>query len=194
MDTYGLPTEIQLDGTFYKITNNGDYRMVLDCFEALNDTELPEPFNVYTALTIFYEAVEDIDMVASTFADVNEAVEKMYRFFNCGQDKIGMSSNHKLIDWNTDSQLICSAVNNVARTEIRSVPYLHWYTFMGYFLGIGDCTLSTIIAIRNKILTNKKLERYEREFKRNNPEYFTWNTQNKSKFEEDELIKSLWNS
>ena len=37
---YEIPTTIQLNGQSYPIRDQGDYRMVLDCFVALNDDEL----------------------------------------------------------------------------------------------------------------------------------------------------------
>ena len=36
---YELPTSITLKGIEHPIRNDGDYRMVLDCFNALNDMD-----------------------------------------------------------------------------------------------------------------------------------------------------------
>ena len=52
---YDLPTTITLDDKDYAITNNGDFRMVLDCFSALEDLELSEDLRVLASLIIFYE-------------------------------------------------------------------------------------------------------------------------------------------
>lgn len=54
--------------------------------------------------------------------------------------------------------------------EVRSVPYLHWWTFMGYFMEIGDGLVSQVWAIRQKRSKGKKLEKWEKEFERSNPE------------------------
>ena len=101
--------------------------------------------------------------------------------------------NFKTIDWEKDSQLISSAVNKVAGQEVRAVEYMHWWTFMGYFNAIGESALSTVVGIRNKIAKGKKLEKYEMEFRRDNPQYFIWDMRTIQQKEEDELINQLWN-
>lgn len=191
---YEIPTKIIIEGTEFPIRNNGDYRMVLDCFNALQDAELSKQERLFASLIIFYKDINDLDDIQK-FPDLEEAVSKMYEFFNCGQvQNIGKNTNHKLIDWEQDSQLICSAINKVANTEVRAEPYIHWWTFMGYYSAIGESLFSQIVRIRDKSLRGKPLEKYEREFKRENPEYFVWNAQTIEDKEADELIRQLWNS
>lgn len=191
---FELPVTITIDGIEHPIRNNGDYKMVLDCFSALEDKELTKQERAIACLVIFYAELEDVEDIA-LLGDTEQAVKKMYEFFNCGQSTdIGMKVNYKLIDWEKDQQLIASAVNNVAGSEIRLQSYIHWWTFMGYYMGIGECTLSTIVGIRYKIATNKKLEKYEKEFKRDNPQYFTFDLRStKDQSETDEMLKELWN-
>ena len=56
---FELPINITTQsGDVYGITNKGDYRMVLDCFNALNDTELSEDERVLASLLIFYNDIE----------------------------------------------------------------------------------------------------------------------------------------
>ena len=52
---YSLPTSVQTkDGRTYHITNNGDYRVVLECFTACNDMELSgEDEQILASLLIF---------------------------------------------------------------------------------------------------------------------------------------------
>ena len=101
--------------------------------------------------------------------------------------------NHKLIDWGMDSQMICSAINKVANKEVRAEPYIHWWTFMGYYSAVGESLLSTVITIRDKMVRGKKLEKHEKEFRRDNPEYFVWNTNRVEDEEAEELFRQLWN-
>lgn len=192
---YDIPTSIQLKEGQFSIRKDGDYRMILDCFRALEDAELTPQEKLYAALIIFYNDLNSISDIYK-LGDVEEAVEKMYNFFNCNQPvSVGKSLNHKVIDWDLDSQLICSAINNVAHKEIRLEPYIHWWTFMGYYSAIGECPLSTIITIRHKMLTGKKLEDYEKEFRKENMEFFTWNSNVvREETEEDKFIRELWNS
>ena len=190
---YTIPKSVIIDGVEHYIRNDGDYRVILDCFRALEDIELDARERLLACLIIFYKDVNSIEDIEK-LGDIKKAVSEMYNFFNCGSEEVGTQSNHKLIDWDQDSQLICSAVNKVASTEIRSLPYLHWWTFMGYYAAIGDAPLSTIIRIRNKLLKGKPLEKFEREFKRDNPKYFTWNSKTVEANEADQLVKNLWNS
>lgn len=60
--------------------------------------------------------------------------------------------------------MIFSAVNKVAGTETRELPYLHWWTFIGYFNEIEECTFTYIMGIRHKLNEGKKLEKHEKEF------------------------------
>ena len=189
---YEIPTTITVGSTEYQIRNKGDYRMVLDCFSALQDASLNSNERLFCSLIIFYE---DINCIAdiNKFEDLEEAATKMFDFFNCGRSQsIGKKMNHKLIDWEQDSQIICSAINKVANKEVRAEPYIHWWTFMGYYSAVGESLLSTIVSIRDKIVRGKKLEKHERTFRQENPEYFVWNTNNIDE-EAEELFNELWN-
>lgn len=189
---YEIPTTITVGSTEYRIRNKGDYRMVLDCFSALQDASLNSNERLFCSLIIFYE---DINCIAdiNKFEDLEEAATKMFDFFNCGRSQsVCKKMNHKLIDWEQDSQIICSAINKVANKEVRAEPYIHWWTFMGYYSAVGESLLSTIVSIRDKIVRGKKLEKYERTFRQENPEYFVWNTNNIDE-EAEELFNELWN-
>lgn len=190
---YEIPTSIELDGRQFPIRNSGDFRVILDCFQALGDIELDARERLLAALIIFYEDLNTIEDVEA-LPDLEKATEEMYKFFNCGKINVTAPSPGKLVDWELDSQLISSAVNKVCGFEIRSAPYIHWWTFMGYYTAIGECPFSTIVGIRNKMLRGKKLEKYEQQYKRENPQYFTWNSQTVEKSEADKLVKELWNS
>ena len=191
---FEIPVRLQVGEQSLSIRHKGDYRVVLDCFSALNDVELTKEERVYCALIIFYEDFNDIEDLMK-FPQLNEAVHKMYWFFNCGDDKgIGAQKHYKLIDWEGDSQLISSAVNKVANAEVRAIPYLHWWTFMGYYIAIGESPLSTVVGIRSKMMEGKKLEKYETKFKNDNPQYFLWNSKSIEDKEAEEQILSLWNS
>ena len=191
---FELPTNIQVGEQSYNIAQQGDFRMVLDCFAALNDFELSKEERILAALMIFYTDFPDLeDLLACD--DIKSLVKEMYKFFNCGQeDGVGNKVNHNLIDWNQDQQLICSAVNNVANKEIRLEKYVHWWTFMGYYLAIGESPMSTIISIRNKIVEGKKLAKYEQEFRKDNPQYFNWNSKSIEEKEANDIIMEMWNS
>lgn len=191
---YEIPTKIFIEGEEFPIRNNGDYRMVLDCFKALQDAELNPKERVFCSLLIFYENINSIADI-NKFPDLEVAVKEMYNFFNCGKDQsVGKRMKHRLIDWDKDSQMICSAINKVANKEVRAEPYIHWWTFMGYYSAVGESLLSTVLSIRDKLSRGKKLEKYEREFKNENPEYFVWNARTTDDEEADRLFNELWNN
>jgi hypothetical protein len=191
---YELPITITVNENVYSIRNKGDYRMVLDVFTVLNDVELSEQERILTSLIIFYTEFDDVKrLFACSEEELTALTEEMFNFFNCGQTSPGANTNVKLIDWDNDEQLIASAINNVANTEIRSVEYCHWWTFMGYYCAIGESPLSTVVGIRSKIVKGKKLEKYEQEFRRDNPQYFNWDRRTLQEKEDDALLQELWN-
>lgn len=191
---YTIPTSITIEDKSFAIRDKGDYRVVLDCFSALNDTELTEQERTIACLIIFYEDLNTIEDV-NNLPDITAAIKEMYRFFNCGEDEsVGAKFNHRLIDWDKDAQMVSSAINKVANKEIRLEPYIHWWTFMGYYTAVGDSLLSQVVSIRHKILSNKKLEKYEQQFKRDNPQFFTWNHKSIEDQEAEDWVHSIWNS
>lgn len=191
---YNIPTTIELDGVEFNIRNRGDYRTILDCFAALEDAELDKQERLFASLIIFYEDIDSVEDIYK-LGNMELAVKEMFKFFNCGSDdNTGRRVPYKLVDWERDAQLIASAINKVAGIEVRSAEYIHWWTFMGYYTAIGESPISMIIGIRDKIVRGKKLEKQEREFRTDNPQYFIWNKNTVEEEEADRLVKELWNS
>ena len=190
---YSLQTSVQVGQESFHIRNNGDYRMILDCFEAMNDKDLSELERIYVAVAIFYDDFADADEVLQRGDIIDDLYKGIIDFINCGDtERESNTHNYKVIDWQKDSNLICSAINNVAKTEIRALDYLHWWTFMGYYNAIGECTLSNIVSIRYKTAKGEKLEKYEKKFKQDNPEYFNLDMRSAEQKRADEYIQSLW--
>ena len=53
--------------------------------------------------------------------------------------------------------------------EVRALPYLHWWTFLGYYQSVDhDGLFGFVLTIRQKKARGKKLEKYEQEFYRSN--------------------------
>ena len=188
---YSLQTSVQISQASFNIRNEGDYRMVLDCFEALNDAELTKEERIYSALIIFYEDFNDITDLPDS-ETTSQLVKEMFAFFNQHEEIQSNTHDIRLLDWNDDSTLIVSAINNVANQEIRSLPYLHWWTFMGYYLAIGECALSHVVSIRYKKAHGEKLEKHERKFVQDNPQYFNRDMRTAEQKEADEYVKQLW--
>lgn len=191
---YDLPTSIFVEDKEYKIREAGDFRVVLDCFSALGDIELGEDDRILASLIIFYDDF-DFDVVYNLDEETMvQLVEEMFNFFNCGQDEKSNTQNLKLIDWDKDSQMIMSAVNNVAGKELRAEKYVHWWTFTGYYMSIGESVLATVVSIRSKILKGEKMEKWEQKFRQENAHYFNWNSKTLEEQELDALMYELWDS
>lgn len=187
---YELPTTVEIGGVEYKIRNDGDYRVVLDIFSILEDADLTQSERILSALITFYEDMNDVEDLFE-LPSMEDAVKQMYIFFNAGR-KDGKSINRKLIDWEDDSAMIVSAINNVAGKEVRSEEYIHWWTFVSYYMAIGESTLSTVVSIRNKILSGEKLEKWETKYRRENSQYFIWNTKTVEEKEAENWVIAQW--
>ena len=66
---------------------------------------------------------------------------------------------------------------------------MHWWTFLGYYYEIGDCTFAQIVKIRNAKLKGKKLDKSDQEWLRQNADLVF--IDQKTTQEEDNLL-ALW--
>lgn len=189
---YELPKTVEVAGKSYKIRNNADYRTIIGVIDVCEDPELTQEEKTVSAFIIFYEDINDYEDIFKIFnTDAEEAIRAMMRFISYNyDDEFCYAPNVKLIDWVQDESLIISGVNSVAKTEVRSLEYLHWWTFLSYYMAIGEGPLSTVVSIRNKLSKGKKLEKYEQEFRRENPAYFRWKNK---EIEDHNFIESVWN-
>ena len=67
-----------------------------------------------------------------------------------------------------DAGVIVAEVNKVAQQEIRALPYVHWWTFLSWFHGIGEGQLTTLVSIREKLRKGQKLEPHEKAYYQSN--------------------------
>lgn len=181
---WDLPISVEIDGKEYAITNKCDYRMVLDVICALNDNELDDEQKVKTALYVFYEDITPCQ-------DLEKAIKEMYKIIAYGEEQEeNQEQKPKLMDWEHDFNLLVAPINRVLGYEIRSVNYLHWYTFLSGYYEIGECTFSNVVSIRSKKAKGKKLEKWEQEFYRENKKMVDL-PQNLTE-EEQEWLDSDW--
>lgn len=194
MIEYELPTSVILNNTAHAIRKDGDFRMVLDCFKLLQDEELDENERILACLITFYAEVSSVEELG-VLGDMEEATKQMFSFFDCHQESVGIKAEGKVIDWDKDAMMIISAINKVAGKEIRQEKYLHWWTFMAYYMAIGDSALATVVNIRRKLIKGKKLEKYEQEYVNDNPELFR-RTDNYTKEEREflEEVQANWHT
>jgi hypothetical protein len=155
-----LPRSLTVAGEDYSIRT--DFRDVLRILAAYNDPELMPQVQVYVCLTVLYEDFEDIPEDA-----YEEAYRAAIRFIDCGTEPSDRKSP-RTMDWEQDERILFPAINHVAGFEVRSVEYLHWWTFMGYFMEIQDGVFAQVLNLRHKKAKGKKLEKWEQEFWRAN--------------------------
>ena len=171
---YDLPTTVDVDGVRHKI--RADYRAVLDILTALSDPELTKGEQLNILLNIFY--IEPPD-------NIEEAIKQCFGFINRFQPD-GDIPQPKLMDWEQDFGLIADAITIKTGHDIRADEYMHWWTFVGYYMNIGDCFFAQTISVRKKLAKGQKLDDSEREFYRSNRSLIELNS--KTTPEEDELL------
>lgn len=158
--TYRLPTSLEVGGESYEIRS--DFRAVLDVLVALYDPELDQYGQAMVMLQIIYPRWKDIPP-----EHLQEAIDKACTFIDCGQKKED-ARKPRLIDWEQDAPIIIPAVNKVAHFDVRDREYLHWWTFFGFFMEIGESTFSSVVHIRQKRHNGEKLEKWESRFYQQN--------------------------
>ena len=153
---YDLPTSLEIHGREYEIRS--DYRAILDICIALSDNELNEQSRAIVVLNIFYPDISEIPQDAW-----QEAVEKCIWFINGGEDEQSQKGP-RLMDWEQDFKLIAAPINRVLGKEVRSVDYLHWWSFLSAYMEIGECTFSQVVSIRDKLAKHKKMDKSDKEW------------------------------
>ena len=181
---YGLPTTLTVNGREEPI--RWEYTAALDAIAAMNDKNLQDSEKIFAFLWILFENFEDF-----TREDYAPAFDEGIRFINNGLDAEA-KDNIKLVDYEQDYRLMIPAINRVAGKEIRNEENVHWWTFLGWFMEMGECTYQTVLSIRRKRGKGKKLDAGEAEFLKDNKDLVLirpkLSEEEKRQMEEDERI------
>ena len=162
MTAYELPTSLNICGVDFSIRT--DFRAILDILISQNDPELNDYGKKQVILKILYEDWQNIPPEC-----LEEACVKACEFIDCGQaEEDSGKPKPRLMDWEQDGDMIVPAVNKVAGKEIRAVPYMHWWTFFGYFMESGECLFNTVVGIRSKKTKGERLDKWEKKFYQEN--------------------------
>ena len=170
LSAWDFPQSLNLGGVEYKIRS--DYRDIINLLIALADPDMKGDSREETAyikgmliLEILYE-----DYTQIPNEHLQEAIDKAVQFIDMCADEDSKNRNHiRIMDWEQDANLIIPAVNRVIGKEIRAERYIHWWTFLSAYLEIGECSFSHILNIRTKKSKGKKLDKWEEEYIRSNP-------------------------
>lgn len=156
MNAYDLPTSLTIGEVGYSIRSG--WRAAVDILMACADPELDDDMKAGVMLQILFP---DWEMIPAEH--LQEAVEKACAFIDCGQRDDG-KSRPKMIDWAQDAPIIIPEINKVSGREVRIDPNIHWWTFFGWFMGIGEGVLSNVLSIRQKLRKGEKLDKWEQEY------------------------------
>ena len=187
---WDFPTSLNIGGVDYEIRT--DYRAVLDLFTALSDPELTDEDEQVTAymqnrviLEIMFPQCDDIPL-----EHMQEALEKVTEFID-----MGISDDRKkpkTMDWEQDAPILIPAINRVLNCEIRAQKYIHWWTFLGAYMEIGESLFSNIVHIRQKKASGKKLEKWEQDFYNDNKSLIDFKQKDKRSNEEKDVLRDYF--
>lgn len=181
MNAWELPTSLEIGGVGYPIRT--DFRAILRIMQRLNDPQYEEDEKKMIFFEIFFPMWREIPHEC-----YQEAFDKATDFIDMGMKDDSKREKPSTMDWAKDATIIIPAVNRVMGQEVRALEYLHWWTFLGAYLEIGDSLFSTVLNIRQKKAKGKKLEDYEKEFYQANRELVDLHkTSKRSQAEVDEL-------
>lgn len=185
-----FPTSLNVGGIDYEIRT--DYRAVLDLFTALTDPDLTdenEQITAYMQSRIILEIMfPDCDNIPAEH--IQEALDKVSAFID-----MGISDDRKkpkTMDWEQDAPILIPAINKVLNCEIRAVQYMHWWTFLGAYMEIGESLFSNIIHIRQKKAKGKKLEKWEQNFYNENKSLIDFKQKDQRSNEEKEKLRDYF--
>ena len=185
-----FPTSLNVGGIDYEIRT--DYRAVLDLFTALTDPNLTdenEQITAYMQSRVILEIMfPDCDNIPAEH--IQEALDKVSAFID-----MGISDDRKkpkTMDWEQDAPILIPAINKVLNCEIRAVQYMHWWTFIGAYMEIGESLFSNIIHIRQKKAKGKKLEKWEQDFYNENKSLIDFKQKDQRSNEEKEKLRDYF--
>lgn len=185
-----FPTSLNVGGVDYEIRT--DYRAVLDLLTALNDPELTDEDEQMTA---YMQSQVILQIMFPQFDDIptenwQEALNKASEFIDMGI--VDDRKKPKTMDWEQDAPILIPAINKVLNCEIRAQKYMHWWTFLGAYMEIGESLFSSIVNIRQKKAKGKKLEKWELDFYKENKSLIDFRQNNQRSDEERERLREYF--
>ena len=153
--------QAELGGVRYAIRS--DYRDVLELLRWLNgqaDPALDQSERWYVAMRLFYP--EFAALPQSLWPDATQFLTEFLAAGRREQPRPGPA----LMDWQQDAPLIAAGISKAAGQDVRTLPYLHWWSFLAWFDAIGEGSFATVVAIRDKLRRGKRLENWELDYYR----------------------------
>lgn len=185
-----FPKSLKVGGVYYDIRS--DYRDVLNIINALND---PDTMGEDDKETSVIRSRILLEIMYLNYGDIPQ--DRLEEALNAAKEFIDMgiaeeSKKPRIMDWEQDAHAIIPAINKNLNMEIRACDYLHWWTFLGAYMEIGESLFSSIISIRQKKLKGKKLEKWEEEFYKENKSFIDLKSKSQRSTEEREKLREYF--
>jgi len=156
MNNWILPTSVHVAGVDWQIETN--YKAVLDVLIQYNNPDYDEEDKLFYLLI---GLVKDFDKLDP--CDYLEMCSALSDFIDMGAtDK---TVKPRVMDWEQDASIIIPEINKQIGNgiDVRNMD-MHWWTFLGYYMGIGEGTFAHVVSIRTKKAKHQKLEKWEKDF------------------------------
>lgn len=180
-----LPESLTVCGKELPI--DADFRNALTIFQALTDDNLSAQEKAYITLRRLYR-------VRISRREAEEAIKQAYWFLDGGDMPKAAPEKVKVLDWEHDESIIMPALSKtIGVVDVRSLSYLHWWSFLGAFGEIGEGLFSQVIHLRKKLGKGEQLSKPEKEFLRKNRELVKLRTAEEQAAinETEEFLKNL---
>lgn len=158
---WGLPMQAELGGVRYAIRS--DYRDVLELLRWLNgqaDPALDQSERWYVAMRLFYPEFAALPQPAlarchavfdGVFGGGRREQPRPPRADGLAAGRTADRRGHQ---------------QGPRGQDVRTLPYLHWWSFLAWFDAIGEGSFATVVAIRDKLRRGKRLENWELDYYR----------------------------
>lgn len=187
-----LPTSLRVGQKDRPIRS--DFANGLECMIALQDPELDEVDRADVCCRLIYGSEQAEELYAEGLTD--EAILQAFTFLGRSNgpeaEREDAPDLPTLVHWETDAPMIFDAINKGRQTDIRETD-LHWWTFLGLYMEIGQSLFATVLSLRQKLARGVKLDKEERRFVNENPQFFP-EAGGLSKEDEEEIFAMLGRS
>jgi hypothetical protein len=155
-----LPQTLEVGGRLLPIRT--DFRDILNLFPMFDDPELTDEEKAFVA-------VYNIFRCEVSQQDFDEAYDKLCWFIDGGDIPKDEPAPERILDWEKDERVLMPAISKTIGTpDVRSLPYLHWWSFLGAFGEMEEGLCSMILSLRRKLADGEKLEDWEKKWVRKN--------------------------
>lgn len=187
-----LPTSLRVGQKDRPIRS--DFANCLECMIALQDPELDEIDRADVCCRLIYGDEQAEELYAEGLTD--EAILQAFAFLGRSNgpeaEREDAPDLPTLVHWETDAPMIFDAINKGRQTDIRETD-LHWWTFLGLYMEIGQSLFATVLSLRQALARGVKLDKEERRFVNENPQFFP-ESGGLSKEDEEEIFAMLGRS